>query len=78
MWNDQAYHSLLILQQLLNFINGIESFGLALNVLGLILVVVVLLANEQLLLEALLCVFIRRATTCSGSWLSTPTYYGFA
>jgi hypothetical protein len=69
MWNDQAYHGLLILQQLLDFIDGIETLGLALHILGLIFVVVVLLADEQLLLEALLGVLIRCASTCSGSWL---------
>jgi hypothetical protein len=79
MWDDQAYHGLLILQQLLDFIDGIEAFGLALNILGLILVVVVLLADEQLLLEALFGVFVGSPSTSSTSWLSTATWgYGFA
>ena len=52
--NDEADDSLLILQVLLNLIDSIEPLGFAFDILGLILVVVVLLANEQFLLEALL------------------------
>jgi hypothetical protein len=71
MWDYQAYHCFLILQQLLDFINCIKTFGLALDILGLIFVVVVLLANEQLLLEALFSDLIGCASTCSVSWFST-------
>ena len=64
VWNDETDDGLLVLQVLLDLINGIESLGLALNILGLILVIVVLLANEQLLLETLLSLFL---------WLASGT-----
>tara|TARA_B100000780_G_C21015603_1_gene406851 strand:- start:131 stop:439 length:309 start_codon:yes stop_codon:yes gene_type:complete len=54
MRNDEADHLLLILQELLDLIDSIKPLSFTFNILGLVLVIVVLLANEQLLLEALL------------------------
>ena len=54
MGDNQTHNRFLILQQLLDLVNGVESFGLALDILALVLVIVVLLANKQLLLEGLL------------------------
>ena len=65
VWNNQANDSLLILEQLLDLINGVQSFGLALDILGFVLVVVVLLTDQQLLLEALFGVLVGSATSSS-------------
>ena len=54
MWNDETDDGLLILQVLLNLIDCIKTLGFAFYILGLILIIVVLLADEQFLLEALL------------------------
>lgn len=55
--NDETDDHLLILQVLLDLIDGIKSLSFALDIFGLVLVVVVLLADEQFLLEALLRAF---------------------
>ena len=54
MRNDQCCHCLLILKQGLHFVDSVQPLGLALDIAGLVLVVVVALADEQLLLKALL------------------------
>lgn len=54
MRNDQSCHRLLILKQSLHLIDSIKPFGLTLDIAGLVLIVVRLLTNEQLLLEAFL------------------------
>ena len=54
VWNDQTDDGLLILKVLLDFIDRVKPLRFALNILGLVLVVVVLLADHQLLLEGLL------------------------
>ena len=54
MWNDETDNGLLVLQQLLDLVNGIQPLGLALDIFGLVLVIIVLLAYKQFLLEALL------------------------
>lgn len=53
---DQICHDLLILQELLDLVDSIETLRLALHVLRFILVVIILLADSQLLQEGLLCV----------------------
>lgn len=63
--NDERNDGLLILKHLLDFINGVQSFGLSLDVLRLIFVVVVLLANEKFLLKRLFGVLV-----CSSTCLS--------
>ena len=71
MWDDQADDRFLILKKLLDFVDCIQPLGLSFNILGFILVVVVLLADEKLLLETLLRVFVRGTSTGSISWLGT-------
>ena len=66
--NNQANDSLLILKQLLDLINGVQSFGLAFDILRFVLVIVVLLTDQQLLLEALLGVLVGCATSSSLAW----------
>ena len=63
--NNETDNRFLILQKLLNLVNSIKSFGLAFNIFALILVVIVLLADQQLLLERLLGVLGSGATGSS-------------
>ena len=63
MQNDKADNGLLVLQVLLNLIDGVKSLGLALHIFGLILVIVILLANKQFLLEALLSLLLSTLNT---------------
>ena len=54
--DDELHHTFLVLQKLLNFIDGVEPLSLAFNILGIVFVVVGLLANHQLLLKGLFAV----------------------
>jgi hypothetical protein len=58
------------LQELLDLVDGIETLRLALHILGVILVVKVLLANQQLFEEGLLVGFSCRLSVRSlvGHW----------
>ena len=51
----------------MNLVNSVQPFGLALDILGLVLVVVGLLTDQELLLERLLGVLVGRACTASGT-----------
>ena len=66
--NDQTHNRFLVLQQLLDFVDGVQSFGLPLDVLRLVLVVVRFLANQQFLLEGLLRILVRCGATSSWAW----------
>ena len=69
--NDEADDGLLILQVLLDLIDGIEPLSFAFDILGLIFVVIVLLANEQFLLEALLSLLATALSSISNLVAST-------
>ena len=69
--NDEADDGLLILQVLLYLIDGIEPLSFAFDILGLIFVVIVLLANEQFLLEALLSLLATALSSISNLVAST-------
>ena len=73
MWDDKAYHSFLVLEQLLDLVNSIETLCLTFDILGLILVVVVLLANQKFLLEGLFGVLVGSTSTGSVSRLRAAT-----
>ena len=66
-WNNQANDRLLILEHLLDLVDGVKSLSLALDILLLILIVVGLLADQQFLLETLLGVLLGSGAT-SGTW----------
>jgi hypothetical protein len=65
MRNNQRNNRLLILKHLLDFVDSVQPFGLALNILGLVFVVEVLLADQKLLLETLFGVLIGGACSLS-------------
>ena len=69
MRDDKRDDRFLILKELLDLVDSIQTLRLPLHILRLILVVVVLLADQQLLLEALLRVLVGSASG-SVTWLS--------
>ena len=74
MRNDQANHWFLVLKQLLNFINCIQSFSFAFHIFWLVFVVIGLLADQELLLETLLSVLAwSPASSTSASLLSASS-----
>ena len=74
MRNDQANHWFLVLKQLLNFINCIQSFSFAFHIFWLVFVVIGLLADQELLLETLLSVLAwSPASSTSTSLLSASS-----
>ena len=74
MGDDQTYNRLLVLQELLDFIDSVQPFGLSFDVLALVLVVVGLLADLKFLLEALLGILVSSASCSSLSSLSRATW----
>ena len=71
--NDQTDDCLLVLQVLLDLIDRVKPLSFALYILGLVLVVVVLLADQQLLLEALLIVMLSLRYALSACSLVSST-----
>jgi len=66
--NNEGDNCFLVLKQLLDFIDSVQSFGLSLDILGLVLVVVGLLADKKLLLELLFGILIGWPSCVSLSW----------
>jgi hypothetical protein len=71
--DDKTDYRFLVLKQLLYFVDCVQSLGLALNILGFILVVIGLLADKKLLLEGLLRVFVGCPPSASLAWSGTTS-----